>query len=35
LVITAIQVDSARSSTGALEVNGDLYSQATGTVKKA
>jgi hypothetical protein len=34
LVITAILVDPARHSTGALEARGNLHSQATGTVKK-
>jgi hypothetical protein len=34
LVITAVQVDPARGSTGALKVRGDLHSWAMGTVKK-
>jgi hypothetical protein len=34
LIITAVQVNPTRGSTGALEVEGDLHSQATGTVKK-
>jgi hypothetical protein len=34
LVITAVQVDPARGSTGALKVRDDLHSWATGNVKK-
>jgi hypothetical protein len=34
LVITAVQVNLARGSTGALEARGDLQSWAMGTVKK-
>jgi hypothetical protein len=34
LVITAIQVNPTRGSTGALEARGDLHFWATGTVKK-
>jgi hypothetical protein len=34
LVITTVQVNPARGSTGALEERGDLQSWAMGTVKK-
>jgi hypothetical protein len=34
LVITAIQVDPARGSTGILEARGNLHFQAMGTMKK-
>jgi hypothetical protein len=34
LVITTVQVNPARGSTGALEERGDLHSWAMGTVKK-
>jgi hypothetical protein len=34
LVITAVQVDPTRSSTGALEARGDLHSWAMEIVKK-
>jgi hypothetical protein len=33
-VVSAVQVNPARGSTGALEVRGDFHWQATGTVKK-
>jgi hypothetical protein len=35
LVITVVQVDPSRVSTGALETRGDLHSRATGTTKKS
>jgi hypothetical protein len=34
LVITAVQVNPTKGSTGALEARDDLHSQAMGTVKK-
>jgi hypothetical protein len=35
LVLTAVQVNPARGSTGALEARGDLYFRATETMKEA
>jgi hypothetical protein len=35
LVITAVQLILPKGSTGAVEARGDLYSQATETMKEA
>jgi hypothetical protein len=35
LIITAVQVNPAKGSTGALEARGDLHSRAMETMKEA